>query len=63
MVWVALGRSGFSVSAGPDGQRVGVVGEDRPAGPDLLALVAFQAAAVEAVAAFEVADAALAPVL
>ena len=57
--WVALVRSGFSVSVGSDGERVEVVGEDRPAGPDLLALVAFEAAAVEAVAAFEVADAAL----
>jgi hypothetical protein len=56
----ALVRSGFSVSAVRDGERVGVVGEDRrPAGRDLPALVAFEPAAVEAVAAFE-ADAALA---
>jgi hypothetical protein len=48
----------FSVSVGSDGECVGVVGEDRPAGPDLLALLAFQSAAVEAVAAFEVADSA-----
>src|SRR5215216_615686 len=53
-------RSGWgarwSVSAGPGGERVGVVGEDRPLGPDLLALVALQPAAIDALAAFEVAD-------
>ena len=42
-----------------DGERVGVVGEDRPLSPDLLALVAFEAAAVQPVAAFEVADSSL----
>ena len=56
--WVALVRSGFSVSVVPDGECVEVVGEDRPACPDLLSLVAFESAAVESVAAFEVADAA-----
>ena len=45
-----------SVSPGPDGERVSVVGEDAPSGPDLLAFVAFEAASVQAVAAFEVAD-------
>jgi len=53
---VALVESRWGVSAGPDGERVSVVGEDRPCGPDLLALVALEAAAVQTVAAFEVAD-------
>jgi hypothetical protein len=48
-----------SVSAGPDGERVKVVGQDRPFGPDPLAVVALGAAAAHAVAALEVADAAL----
>src|SRR3954465_788811 len=47
------------VSGGVDGERVEVVGEDRPAGPGLLAGVALEAAAAQAVAAFEVAGAAL----
>src|SRR4051794_34814345 len=47
------------VSGAVDGERVEVVGEDRPTGPDPLAVVAFEAAAAQAVAAFEVADAAL----
>src|SRR3954447_12793819 len=47
------------VSGGVDGERVEVVGEDRPAGPDPLALVALQPAAAQPVAALEVADAAL----
>ena len=34
-----------------------VVGQDRPAGPGLLALIAFEPAAAQAVAAFEVTDA------
>src|SRR5664279_3045458 len=46
----------ISVSSGSDGERVSVVGEDRPSGPDLLAFVAFEAGPVQAVAAFEVAD-------
>src|SRR3954452_1221370 len=50
-----------SVSAGPDGEGVEVVGEDRPLGPDLLPVVALQTAAVQPVAAFEVADAAFCP--
>src|SRR5215207_3018052 len=45
------------VSVGSDGERVEVVGEDRPGGPGALAVVAFEAAAVESVAALEVADA------
>ena len=48
-----------SVPPGPDGERVGVVGQDRPLSPDLPALVAFQAGAVQPVAAFEVTDPAL----
>src|SRR3954469_16744047 len=46
-------------SGGPEGERVEVVGEDRPGGPGAGAGVAFQARSVEAVASFEVADAAL----
>ena len=38
------------------GVGVGVVGEGRPSVPDLVAFVAFEAAAAQAVAAFEVAD-------
>src|ERR1039458_9773379 len=49
-------ESFWSVSPGPDGERVSVVGEDRPSGPDLLAFVAFEAASAHPVAAFEVAD-------
>src|SRR5665213_3799495 len=45
-----------SISSGSDGERVGVVGEDAPAGPDLLAFIAFEAGSVQAVAAFEVTD-------
>ena len=45
-----------SVSSGSDGERVSVVGEDAPLGPDPLAVVAFEPAAVHPVAAFEVAD-------
>src|ERR1019366_5317256 len=57
--WVALVEGAVrSVSPGPDGERVGVVGQDRPFSPDLLALVAFEAAAVQPVAAFGVAGAA-----
>src|SRR5215203_3719892 len=48
------------LSAGVDGQGVQVVGQDRPAGPDSLALVTLQPAAAQVVAALEVADAALA---
>src|SRR3954453_15340597 len=47
------------VSGGVDGERVEVVGEDRPAGPGLLAGVALEAAAAEGVAAFEGPDAPL----
>src|SRR4051794_33006747 len=46
-------------SPGAGGEGVGVVGEDRPLSPDLLAVGALEAAAVQAVAALEVADAAL----
>lgn len=45
-------------SGGSQGERVEVVGEDRPGGPGAGAGVAFQAGSVEAVAALEVADAA-----
>jgi hypothetical protein len=45
-----------SVSSGSDGERVSVVGEDRPSGPDLLAFVAFEARSIDPVAAFEMAD-------
>src|SRR5215218_3116438 len=48
----SLGRLGEA------GVGVEVVGERAPAGPDLLAFVAFEAAAAHAVAALEVADAA-----
>ena len=48
-----------SVSAGADGEGVEVVGEDRPAGPGLHPVMAFEPGAAQAVAAFEVADAAL----
>ena len=51
-----------SVSPGPDGKGVEVVGEDRPFSPDLLAFVALQPAAVQSVAAFEVTDPAFRPV-
>jgi hypothetical protein len=47
------------LSGGPDGDRVEVVSEDRPGGPGPGAAVASEAAAAQAVAAFEVADAAL----
>ncbi len=42
-----------------DGEGVEVVGQDRPAGPNPLSLVAFEAAAPQPAAAFEVAAAAL----
>jgi len=51
---------GFGVSSGSDGEGVSVVGEDRPSGPDLAALVALQPRSVHAVAAFEVTDPAFA---
>src|SRR5438128_2648732 len=57
----ALVRSDRSVSPGPDGEGVAVVGEDRPLSPDPLAFVAFQPAAVQPVTALEVADPALGP--
>src|SRR5687768_5149099 len=50
-----------SVSAGPDGEGVEAVGEDRPPGPDLHPVIAFQPGAAHAVAAFEMADSALDP--
>ena len=52
---------GFSVSSGSDGERVSVVGQDRPSRPDLAAFVAFEAGSVHPVAAFEVADPAFGP--
>src|SRR3954452_13370791 len=45
-------------SGGPEGERVEVVGEDRPGGPGAGAGVAFEAGSVEAVASLEVTDAA-----
>lgn len=55
-----LGRDGglpsrISVSPGPDGEGVAVVGQDRPLNPDVPPLAAFEPGAVEDVAAFEVA--------
>jgi hypothetical protein len=46
-----------SVSVGAGGHGVEVVGEDAPGGLGLLAVIALQAAAPQAVAAFGVADA------
>src|SRR3954451_18394567 len=59
--WCPVGGSGQlgMLSGGADGERVEVVGEDRPGGPGAGALVAFQTGSAQAVAAFEVADAAL----
>lgn len=57
--WCSGRESWWSVSAGPDGERVKVVGENAPACPGALAFVAPQAAATHSVAALEVADAAL----
>src|SRR6266496_4173729 len=54
---VPLGLKVVSLPEG--GVGVGVVGEGRPSVPDLVAFVAFEAAAAQAVAAFEVADASL----
>src|SRR5215211_343166 len=48
----------WMVSGGSDGERVEVVGQDAPADRCLGAGLAFEAGAAEAVAAFEVADAA-----
>src|SRR5919204_3530640 len=48
------------VSVGSDGEGVEVVGEDRPADPGCGAVVAFEAAARQPVAAFEVRDPAFA---
>jgi len=50
-----------SVSAGSDGERVEVVGEDRPPGPDLHSVIVFQSGSAQPVAAFEVTDPALDP--
>jgi hypothetical protein len=52
-------RAIWSVSSDPDGEGVGVVAQGRPLSPNLLAFVAFEAAAVQPVAAFEVTDPAL----
>jgi Transposase DDE domain len=49
-------RAVRSVSPGPDDEGVGVVAQDRPLSPDLLAFVALQAGSVQPVAAFEVTD-------
>src|SRR5438093_6583562 len=53
-------RAAGSVSVGPDGEGVEVVGQDGPADVGARPGMAFQAAAAQAVAAFEVTDAALA---
>jgi hypothetical protein len=50
-------RAVSSLSVVSDGESVEVVGEDRPACPGAHPVVAFEAGAAEAVAAFEVADA------
>ena len=47
---------GFSVSPGPDGEGVSVVGQEGPSGPDLAAFVSLEPGSVHAVAAFEVTD-------
>src|SRR4051794_41794139 len=52
------GGSGARRSGGPEGERVEVVGEDRPGGPGAGAGVAFEAGSVEGVASLEGADAA-----
>jgi len=52
--WAPIGM----VSAGSDGEGVEVVGQDRPGGPGSGAVVAFESGSAQAVAAFEVADAA-----
>src|SRR4051812_47522555 len=52
-------RAPRMLSGGPDGEGVEVVGQDAPGHPCAGAVVAFEAAALEAVAALEVADAAL----
>src|SRR5919201_6389580 len=57
-VWAGATDPGLSGAL--DGEGVQVVGQDRPAGPDPLALVTLEAAAPQVVAALEVADAALA---
>src|SRR5438045_8092195 len=59
MEFALVERAVGSVSPRPDGERVAVVGENRPLSPDLMAFVAFEAAAVHPVAAFEVTDPAL----
>ncbi len=53
---LALIELAGSVSPVPDGQGVSVVGQDRPSGPDLVALVAFEARSAHAVAVSEVPD-------
>ena len=45
-----------SVSAGSDGEGVEVVGEDRPSGPDLHPVIAFEPGSAQPVAALEVTD-------
>ena len=47
------------LSAGADGERVKVVGEDRPGGPGRHPLLSLQARSAQPVAALEVADSAL----
>jgi len=54
-------RASGSVSAGSDGERVEVVGEDCPSGPGPHPVIAFEPGSAQAVAAFEVTDAAFDP--
>src|SRR5437763_10515259 len=52
-------RAVLMFSAGPDGERVKVVGEDRPGAPSLHPGLSLQSGSAQSVAALEVADAAL----
>src|SRR6185437_4544830 len=54
------GLSG-SVSPGPDGEGVEVVGQDRPSGPDPQSVISLQSGAPQSVSAFEMTDPALDP--
>src|SRR5436309_10423215 len=54
-------RAVLMLSAGPDGERVKVVGEDRPSAPSLHSGLSLQAGSAQPVAALEVADTALRP--
>jgi mutator family transposase len=60
-IWVVPWSSGWMLSGAADGERVEVVGQDRPAGPGHRSVMAFGAGAPQALAALEVADAPLDP--